>query len=108
MFAYILYLNEAWDDADGGLLDLYDTNATTKRPSVVTKSLSPTGNTFVFFRVCATSWHAVREVVGANRSRLSLNGWFHADHAPPAPAPAPEAPLQRLKPALDVTVCQNL
>ncbi|KAH7698307.1 Protein C17G10.1, partial [Aphelenchoides avenae] len=104
VFAFILYLNEAWNDADGGLLDLYDTDAETNRPSTIAKSLSPTGNMFVFFQVRANSWHAVREVLGADKSRLSLNGWFHADHAPPAPAPAPEAPLQRIKPALDITL----
>jgi hypothetical protein len=43
-------------------------------------------------------------VLSPNHSRLSLNGWFHADKAKAADPPKPESPIERIKPTLETTV----
>ena len=60
----VLYLNDAWDDADGGelVLDVEPGEAT----------IAPRGGTLVTF----LSERFEHEVRPARRSRLSLTGWY--------------------------------
>jgi len=60
----ILYLNEGWTAADGGMLRLYADE------EVV--DVLPEGGTLVAF-LSERFWH---EVLPATRPRLSLTGWF--------------------------------
>ena len=64
----ILYLNEDWQDSDGGQLrlSLDDSGAGDYR------DINPTGGTLVVF-LSARYWH---EVLPATRERLSITGWF--------------------------------
>ncbi|XP_069822069.1 prolyl 3-hydroxylase OGFOD1 [Dendropsophus ebraccatus] len=75
-FAFILYLVPEWSVADGGTLDLYNTDDRTQPGSVV-KSLVPCWNTLVFFEVSPVSFHQVSEVLSEEKCRLSVSGWFH-------------------------------
>ena len=61
----ILYLNEHWQESDGGLLRLY-LNETEHRDIV------PKGGLLVTF-LSDRFWH---EVLPANKERLSITGWF--------------------------------
>lgn len=64
----ILYLNEAWQPEDGGLLRIYtDPNDDSRYVEVL-----PEGGTFVTF----LSADYVHEVLPARRERLALTGWF--------------------------------
>uniref|UniRef100_A0A914CW86 Prolyl 4-hydroxylase alpha subunit domain-containing protein n=1 Tax=Acrobeloides nanus TaxID=290746 RepID=A0A914CW86_9BILA len=103
-FAFIFYLSPDWSEEFGGSLNLYDHIPEENRPSQIAKSLVPKANNFVFFQVQANSWHSVSEVICKDKSRLSLNGWFHADNTPLAPEPKPEAGLPRIRPSLDITL----
>lgn len=107
-FAFVFYLSPEWREEYGGLLHLYDSIPEENRPSKIAKTIFPGENAFVFFQVKVNSWHAVSEVVAKDKSRLSLNGWFHMDNTPPAPEPKPEVPLARTRPGLDVTVISFL
>ncbi|KAL6069585.1 Prolyl 3-hydroxylase ogfod1 [Balamuthia mandrillaris] len=86
--AYILYLvPKDWDTAtEGGTLDLFAVDESTKQPVSIAESISPTWNSFVFFAVSEVSWHQVSEVRTADqmgfRERMSISGWFHG---PPLP-----------------------
>ena len=62
----ILYLNENWAPADGGLLRFWPDDSD-RRIQVV-----PTGGTLMTF-LSERFWH---EVTPAQRQRLSLTGWF--------------------------------
>jgi len=61
----ITYLNENWDKADGGELQLYLKNGQTV-------SVSPNAGTVV----CFLSAEFEHEVLPAKRERASLTGWF--------------------------------
>ena len=61
----ITYLNENWDEADGGELQLYLKNDQTI-------SVSPNAGTVV----CFLSAEFEHEVLPAKRERASLTGWF--------------------------------
>src|SRR5579859_2950580 len=64
----VLYLNEAWETADGGELCLYDgieADAPLAR-------IAPEAGTLV----CFLSERVPHEVMAARRTRLSLTGWF--------------------------------
>lgn len=64
----ILYLNEAWQDSDGGQLRLYlDESGEGEYLDI-----APTGGALVVF-LSARYWH---EVLPATRERLSLTGWY--------------------------------
>ena len=103
--AYILYLVPPnWSKADGGALDLYDTDKD-GQPSKIAKSLTPAWNTFTFFEVSPISFHQVSEVLtsevdeesGENRVRISISGWFHG------------APIERPQPFIEpALVCKPL
>ncbi|KAE8608210.1 hypothetical protein XENTR_v10011431 [Xenopus tropicalis] len=75
-FAFILYLVPEWSKSDGGSLDLYgmDDNG---QPGPIVKSLIPRWNSLVFFEVSPVSFHQVSEVLGDEKCRLSVSGWFH-------------------------------
>lgn len=74
--AYILYLVPAWEASDGGTLDLFDTDKN-GQPKNIVRSLVPQWNTFAFFEVSPISFHQVAEVLSKDKTRLSINGWFH-------------------------------
>ncbi|KAI6196725.1 hypothetical protein M3Y94_01143000 [Aphelenchoides besseyi] len=97
--AFVFYLSKDWEQKFGGELALYNSNSNTNRPIEVTKRLQPTYNSFVFFPVTTNTWHSVKEVVDPNYSRLSLNGWFHAEDAKAAAPPLPEPEAERLRPS---------
>lgn len=61
----ILYLNEHWQESDGGLLRLYLNE--TEHMDIV-----PKGGLLVTF-LSNRFWH---EVLPANKERLSITGWF--------------------------------
>ena len=56
------------------------------QPRSIARSLLPTRNSLVLFEVTAESFHQVSEVLSADKTRLSVNGWFRG---PPAPRPPP-------------------
>jgi SM-20-related protein len=68
VLSLVLYLNEAWSEADGGELRLY-LEAGSAPPFV---DVVPQGGTLVVF----LSDRFPHEVLPARRERLSLAGWF--------------------------------
>jgi SM-20-related protein len=64
----ILYLNEDWDDSDGGALRLY-LNKVQEQPTI---DIIPKGGTLVAF----LSSEFPHEVLPAKRERMSITGWF--------------------------------
>lgn len=66
----ILYLNEDWQEADGGQLRIY-TDGTAGGPYV---DVLPEAGTLLVF-LSERFWHEVRP---ANRERFSLTGWLRA------------------------------
>lgn len=72
----ILYLNDAWQEGDGGQLRMYldDQDDTAYR------DIPPQGGTLVTF-LAARYWH---EVLPARRERLSITGWFRTRSVQPA------------------------
>ncbi|XP_039618947.1 prolyl 3-hydroxylase OGFOD1 [Polypterus senegalus] len=74
--AFILYLVPPWEQSDGGILDLFDTD-NHLQPRKILKSLVPSWNTLVFFEVSPVSFHQVSEVTSEGKCRLSVGGWFH-------------------------------
>lgn len=65
VISVVLYLNDAWERADGGELKLYPDGS-----AVVT--VLPEGGTLV----CFLSENVPHEVLPSRRPRLSLTGWF--------------------------------
>ena len=47
------------------------------QPTTVVKSLVPRANSLLFFEVSDKSFHQVSEMLSANKTRYSINGWFH-------------------------------
>ncbi|XP_045125172.1 prolyl 3-hydroxylase OGFOD1-like, partial [Portunus trituberculatus] len=96
LIAYILYLVPPWTSEDGGTLDLFSCDDS-GQPKEIVRSLVPKNNAFAFFQVCPTSFHQVSEVLSRNKTRLSINGWFHGPPVmqqqgkmpPPLPPDAP-------------------
>lgn len=86
--AFILYLSKNWTQEDGGALDLFDSDEN-GLPRKVVKSLTPEYNSLVFFEVVDNSYHQVAEITSADKSRWSINGWFHG---PLTRAKKPERP----------------
>lgn len=62
----ILYLNEGWQEEDGGQLQFWPD------PEIAPLEILPAGGTLVTF-LSDRFWH---EVLPAQRQRLSLTGWF--------------------------------
>lgn len=65
MISCILYLNAAWDEADGGALRIYD-------PEGVAHDVVPRAGTFVLLR----SDTVEHEVLPTRRERFSVTGWL--------------------------------
>ncbi len=65
----VYYLNDTWQQSDGGELVIYDKNDT------VLEKLLPTRNTLVVF----LSEEFPHEVLPANKTRHSIAGWFRID-----------------------------
>ena len=65
----VYYLNEDWDDEDGGELVIYDS-----RDRFLTK-VQPKANTLIVFM----SEKFPHEVLPANKRRYSIAGWFRVD-----------------------------
>ena len=90
--AFVLYLSKNWTPEDGGALDLFDTDDH-GLPRNVVKSLVPEYNSLVFFEVVDNSYHQVAEVTSPEKSRWTINGWFHGpvreSSRPPRPAIEP-------------------
>lgn len=63
-FSFINYLNEDWQETDGGHLVIYPDDRTDK--------ISPNGGKTVFFK----SDELEHEVNPANRARMSITGWL--------------------------------
>ena len=63
-YSLINYLNENWEEENGGKLKLYQENGV--------QEVSPYSQTAVFFK----SDEMVHEVMVANRSRMSITGWL--------------------------------
>ncbi|MBI4150277.1 2OG-Fe(II) oxygenase [Candidatus Woesearchaeota archaeon] len=74
--AYLYYLTKNFTKSDGGQLDFFASNAKTKHPATIMKSIIPHFNTLVLFKVSERSFHQVREII-SNKKRISIGGWFH-------------------------------
>lgn len=95
--AYILYLSKNWTPEDGGALDLFDTDEH-GLPRNVVKSLVPEYNSLVFFEVVDNSYHQVAEVLSPEKSRWTINGWFHGPLRESTRPPRPEVQLTYVEP----------
>ncbi|XP_013406972.1 prolyl 3-hydroxylase OGFOD1 [Lingula anatina] len=89
--AFILYLVPPWKQSDGGALDLFDMDEH-GQPKTVVKSVLPAWNNFAFFEVTPASFHQVAEVLTSDKTRLSVNGWFHGPTVPRSAPPYDELP----------------
>ncbi|HSH54545.1 MAG TPA: 2OG-Fe(II) oxygenase [Methylotenera sp.] len=67
----ILYLNQDWQDSNGGHLRLY-LNPKTETPEPLHLDISPVAGRFVMF-LSDTFYH---EVLPATQDRMSLTAWF--------------------------------
>ncbi|KAK2584812.1 hypothetical protein KPH14_007125 [Odynerus spinipes] len=102
--AYILYLSKDWTAADGGALDLFDTDEH-GLPRNVVRSLVPEYNSLVFFEVADNSYHQVAEVTSAEKSRWSINGWFEGPLRKSNRLPRPEIVLNYIEPTdMDIEI----
>lgn len=95
--AFILYLSKNWTAEDGGALDLFDTDDN-GLPRNVVRSLIPEYNSLVFFEVVDNSYHQVAEVTSDDRSRWSINGWFHGPLKEHTRPPRPGIELNYIEP----------
>jgi SM-20-related protein len=66
--SFIFYLNQEWQDSDGGELVMYD------QSGGIVKSISPMPGDFV----CFLSEEYPHEVKAATKERRSLTGWVHS------------------------------
>jgi SM-20-related protein len=67
-FSMIIYLNENWQQGDGGELCIYHDNA-------ITQIIAPMNGTIVFFK----SSELPHEVLMNNKTRMSITGWLKSD-----------------------------
>lgn len=94
--SWILYLtdpDEAWSvGAEGGGLELFplaSPGAVGTPGPIPATVLPPTWNSLALFTVApGVSFHAVQEVTGEAKPRLSISGWFHAPAGPDGEAGA--------------------
>ena len=70
--AFMVYLSSL-EPGQGGALQLFSSSSGI--PTTVAKKIIPRFNTFHFFLVSKSSFHAVEEVI--NAERWTLSGWFH-------------------------------
>ncbi|XP_044007764.1 prolyl 3-hydroxylase OGFOD1 [Aphidius gifuensis] len=95
--AFVLYLSQNWSIEDGGTLDLFDTDEF-GMPRNVVKSILPEYNSLVFFEVTDNSYHQVAEVTSSEKSRWSINGWFHGSIRLSNRLPRPDLSLPTFEP----------
>lgn len=74
---FLLFLNDEWDSAWGGELELWD--AEVKRCG---QMLEPRLNRCVVFETTGTSYHGVRKLEPAARDRKSFAAYYYTDDAP--------------------------
>ena len=67
-FSIIIYLNENWEDGDGGELCIYHAND-------IIDTIAPLNGKMVFFK----SSELPHEVLLNNRARMSITGWLKSD-----------------------------
>eukprot|EP00484_Ammonia_sp_Unknown_P020066 CAMPEP_0197030876 /NCGR_PEP_ID=MMETSP1384-20130603/10011_1 /TAXON_ID=29189 /ORGANISM="Ammonia sp." /LENGTH=595 /DNA_ID=CAMNT_0042460305 /DNA_START=18 /DNA_END=1805 /DNA_ORIENTATION=- len=109
--AFILYLVPSdWNKTDGGALNIYDSYTVDANPANTEisnsskpstkgtensdqisvnvfpkhepfKQLIPERNSVVLFQVSDTSFHAVDEVLTAEKNRIAIGGWWHYEDA---------------------------
>lgn len=91
--AFIFYMvPKDWSEEDGGTLDLFEC-CEEGQPRMITESILPAWNNFLFFEVSPTSFHQVAEIL-SSKERMTFSGWYHG--APIVrPAPYVEQPLPR-------------
>lgn len=97
--AFILYLSKNWTEEDGGALDLFDSDEN-GHPRKVVKSLIPEYNSLVFFEVVDNSYHQVAEIRSPDKSRWSINGWFHGPLVEIEKPKKPEQLMNFVKPEI--------
>ena len=97
--AFILYLSKNWTADDGGTLDLFDTDDI-GLPRKVVHSLLPEYNSLIFFEVVANSYHQVAEITSPEKSRWTINGWFHGPPRTRNRPPRPDVELPMFKPSM--------
>ncbi len=66
-YSFIMYLNEDWQDADGGQLCIHHGDSI--------QMITPTNGRSVFFK----SSELAHEVLLSNKSRMSITGWLKVD-----------------------------
>ncbi|KAJ3087002.1 Prolyl 3-hydroxylase ogfod1, partial [Quaeritorhiza haematococci] len=100
--AFVLYLvDPAWKAEDGGMLELFDSDAQ-GNPQNVVKSIVPAWNSLAFFEVTSISHHQVKEIFHPSAERVSVTAWFHGPRSSQAesksstntytPTPKPTGP----------------
>ena len=90
--AFILYLtDDDWAEADGGQLELFNTDEE-GNPGSVVRRLMPVNNSFAFFEVSPQSYHQVAEVLSESKTRMSLSGWFLGSYSPSSSPRQPPPP----------------
>ncbi|XP_043597420.1 prolyl 3-hydroxylase OGFOD1 isoform X1 [Bombus pyrosoma] len=104
--AFILYLSKSWSEKDGGALDLFDTDKNGV-PRNVAKSLIPEYNSLVFFEVANNSYHQVAEVTTPDKSRWSINGWFHGPIKEDTRSPRSDVEINYIEPVNDQVVMKD-
>lgn len=104
--AFILYLSKNWSEKDGGALDLFDTDKNGV-PRNVVKSLIPEYNSLVFFEVANNSYHQVAEVTTPDKSRWSINGWFHGAIKEDTRSPRSDVETNYIEPVNDRVVMKD-
>jgi len=72
--AYVVNLSEGFKNNNGGSLDLFDSKD--NHPKKIIKSIIPSFNTLVLFKVSKISLHQISEVC-VDKDRVSIGGWFH-------------------------------
>ncbi|XP_053978545.1 prolyl 3-hydroxylase OGFOD1 [Hylaeus volcanicus] len=95
--AFILYLSKNWTTEDGGALDLFDTDDN-GLPRNVVRSLVPEYNSLVFFEVVDNSYHQVAEITSPDKSRWTINGWFHGPLKESTRPPRPDIEVNYIEP----------
>ena len=72
--AYVVNLSEGFKNNNEGSLDLFDSKS--NHPKKIIKSIIPSFNTLVLFKVSKISLHQISEVC-VDKDRVSIGGWFH-------------------------------
>ena len=74
--AFIINLSQDWNEEDGGILELFESDSS-GNPRSIAKKIIPEFNQFNFFTVSSKSFHQISEVVSESKSRVSISGWLY-------------------------------